>query len=230
MKAIFFDAADTLFRVRGGVGEVYARVARRFGAQPDAAAIERAFARAFRSAPPLAFPGATDDSIERLEKEWWRRLVTEVFEEIGMFPRFAEYFNALFEAFRGIEAWELFPETVPTLEALKHRGLYLGIISNFDSRIFDVLSALGIERFFDSVTISSRAGSAKPAKAIFLVALEQAQVKAASALHVGDSLREDVEGARAAGLKALLLDRQGRFRLPDPPAIATLDQLLSMLD
>ncbi len=230
MKAIFFDAADTLFRVRGGVGKVYARVARRFSANPDAAAIERAFARAFRSAPPLAFPGAPADSIERLEKEWWRRLVTEVFEEIGTFPRFAEYFDALFETFRGVEAWELFPETLPTLEALKQRGLYLGIISNFDSRIFDVLSALGMERFFDSVTISSRAGSAKPAREIFMVALERAQVGAASALHVGDSLREDIEGAGAAGLKALLLDRPGRFRIADVPAIATLDQLLSMLD
>jgi putative hydrolase of the HAD superfamily len=73
----------------------------------------------------------------------------------------------LFEFFARAEAWKLYPETIEILEQLKKRGLILGVISNFDSRLFGLLDGLGIAHFFDLVVISTQVGAAKPEAAIF---------------------------------------------------------------
>jgi len=101
------------------------------------------------------------------------------------------------------------------LTQLKARDLELGIISNFDSRLFTVLRGLGVADAFDTVTISSLAQAAKPAPQIFHIALEKHAVDPDEALHIGDSLRDDVEGAKKVGLHAALLDRDGRQQQAD---------------
>src|SRR5207253_475943 len=75
-------------------------------------------------------------------------------------------------------AWALYPETVSTLATLDAWGLALGIVSNFDSRLYEILIGLGIDRFFESVTISSVAGAAKPSPKIFQRALQKHGVTA----------------------------------------------------
>src|SRR5215475_2865899 len=134
LKAIFFDAAGTLFTVNGSVGEIYARLARDYGKEVAASDLEAGFRRCFPVSPPMAFPGAAPTQLRDLEKQWWRTLVQNVFAPLGLFPRFDDYFEALFRCFAQAEAWNLYPETTETLIALKGLGLRLGIISNFDSR------------------------------------------------------------------------------------------------
>src|SRR6266404_5920304 len=114
IKAIFFDAAGTLFTVNGSVGDIYARLAREHG-------------KDFAAAPPMAFPDASPTQIPALEKQWWKTLVQDVFSSLGAFPRFEEYFAALFEFFARAEAWKLYPETIETLAQLKERNLTLGV-------------------------------------------------------------------------------------------------------
>ncbi len=152
-----------------------------------------------------------------------------VFYRVGMFERFDEFFEHVFDVFAAPATWKLFPEVLPTLSALKSRGLELGIVSNFDSRLFHVLRGLGIADLFDTVTISSLAHAAKPSPKIFEFALEQHAVEPVDALHVGDSLRDDVEGAKKAGLGAVLLARQGKQAPPGIPVIRTLEELVPML-
>ena len=122
---------------------------------------------------------------------------------------------------------------VRLVEAGEHplgvRGLELGIVSNFDSRLFNVLRGLGIAELFDTVTISSLAHAAKPSPKIFELALEQHAVDPGEAMHVGDSVRDDVEGATKAGLAAVLLARQGKSAPPGIPAIRTLDELIPLI-
>jgi len=106
----------------------------------------------------------------------------------------------------------LFPETFDVLNQLKTLGLKLGVISNFDTRIYSVLEALGIRRFFDTVTVSSEAGYSKPQREIFDLAVRSLGIPASDVLLVGDSLRDDVEAALRAGLAAILIDRSGRYQ------------------
>jgi putative hydrolase of the HAD superfamily len=96
-------------------------------------------------------------------------------------------------------------------------------VSNFDSRAHRFLGGLGLARRFGSVTLSTEVGVTKPAAAIFARALSRHGVAAAQALHVGDSPVEDAEGALAAGLGAVLIDRSGRHE--DRPGIIRVASL-----
>jgi putative hydrolase of the HAD superfamily len=212
IKAVFFDAAGTLFTVNGSVGAIYANLARQHGKDVAEADLEAGFRRVFAAAPPMAFPGAAPAQLPTLEKQWWHTLARDVFSTLGAFPRFEEYFAALFEFFAQTEAWQLYPETLPTLEHLQARGLTLGVISNFDSRLFGLLEGLGIAHFFDPVVISTQVGAAKPETAIFAQALSRLGLQASEAIHIGDSYDADILGARTAGLTPVLVDRSGKPR------------------
>ncbi len=232
IKAVFFDAVGTLIETRGSVGEIYGRVAREFGFEAEPRILRQNFESSFRRQPPLAFPAGTPEAaLIELEKGWWRNLVRAVFDGLGPFPRFEEFFDEIFERFRGREFWRVYSDVAPALAELKRRGLKLGVISNFDSRLYDALMACELDRFFDSVHVSTRAGAAKPDPAIFQAALNYHAVEAPQSWHVGDSLREDVEGAMAAGVNAVLLDRDDRFAENVPSTrITNLEQVVILLE
>ena len=215
IKAIFFDAAGTLFTVNGSVGDIYARLAHEYGKDVEVKDLEAGFRRCFAEASPMAFPGAPFAQILALEKQWWKDVVQKVFAPLGAFPRFTEYFDALFAYFARTEAWQLYPETPPTLMTLHERQVRLGVISNFDSRLFGLLDGFGIAHFFDPIVISTRAGVAKPERAIFAQALAHCGFRADETLHVGDSLHSDIAGAQAAGLTPVLIDRKGTVQQTD---------------
>jgi len=232
VKVIFFDAVGTLFEIRGCVGEIYSRAAREFGFEAEPRILQLNFERSFRRQPPLAFPAGTPEAaLTGLEKGWWRNLVEAVFNSLGSFPRFDQFFDEIFERFRGSELWRVYDDVAPALTKLKRRGFRLGVISNFDSRLYDVLRACSLDHFFDSVHVSTRVGAAKPDPAIFQAALNHYAVEERQAWHIGDSLREDVEGAMAAGVNAILLDRDDRFAENAPaPRITSLNQLLTLFE
>jgi putative hydrolase of the HAD superfamily len=229
VKAVFFDAVGTLFSVRGSVGRIYWEVARDHGVRATPEAIEAAFAEVFPSAPPLAFPSVQPGSVRRMEKQWWREVVFQVFRKVGPLERFDDYFDSVFDAFSRPSAWEVYPDTLAVLSALKERGLKLGVISNFDSRIYPLLSDLGIFKYLDSVHISSREGTAKPDPAIFLNALSAHGLLPREAVHVGDSLSEDIGGAEGAGLHAVWIDRDGGRLDGEKLRIASLEALLPVV-
>jgi putative hydrolase of the HAD superfamily len=207
IKGVFFDAAGTLFETREPVGETYARFARAYGIDASAHAVNAAFRRVFRDAPPLAFgPGLEPHELRRLERDWWRSLVAQTFADIGQFTDFDAYFDSLFEFFADPAHWIADPQALQTLTGLRERGLKLGVISNFDYRLYRILDGLGLGRWFDSVTISSETGYAKPSLRIFQSALERLGLTPAEAVHIGDSEPLDLAGASAAGLIAVLLD------------------------
>lgn len=233
IRVVFFDAAGTLFQVRGSVAEIYLRYAVQFGFQEKAdslVAIKDAFSRAFREAPPPVFAVTEAAQLKQSERLWWFDIVHNVFYRVGMFERFDDFFDCVFQVFEDPASWELYPETVETLASLKQRGLELGIVSNFDSRVFTILRGLGLAEFFDTITISSLAQAAKPAARIFHLALDKHAADPEEALHVGDSVRDDVKGATAAGLKAVLLDREGKYLAMEGRCIRTLSEVLDLLD
>jgi putative hydrolase of the HAD superfamily len=102
-----------------------------------------------------------------------------------------------------------YPDVVPALDGLRDRGLTLVAVSNWDCSLPRVLERCGLDGMLDGTVTSAETGSRKPDPGIFAAALELAGCAPAEALHVGDTPEEDVEGARAAGIRPLLIDRDG---------------------
>ena len=107
-----------------------------------------------------------------------------------------------------------FPDAAPALAALRAAGLRLAVVSNWDCSLRSVLAELGLAGAVDTIVVSAEAGALKPDAAIFRSALEELRREPHEAVFVGDSLETDVFGARAAGLRALLLDRGGAVAPP----------------
>ena len=204
-RAVFFDAAGTLFRLTRSVGWHYRDVALRHGADLREDDLNRAFRRAWKDA---AAPHETEGARPDDDRGWWRALVGRVLDECGNASGLERdaYFSDLWNEFTQPGVWELFPETIEVLAALKGR-MSIGIVSNFDSRLRTILSHLGVAEFFDDIVISSEVGADKPSARIFSAALARAGVAASEALHVGDEPEADWLGAERAGLRAFHLQR-----------------------
>jgi putative hydrolase of the HAD superfamily len=214
---VFFDVGGTLVEVYPSVGDVYARVCRERGAAVEARAVQQAFDRAWvrlsqdvpRGADRYAlFPGG--------EREWWERVSALAFELCGVAPERRPSIDDLRGHFARPEAWRIYPEAREALRMLRMHGYRLGILSNWDSRLPRLLDALDLKDEFEVITYSAAAGCEKPNPAIFCAALKAAGVAASRAAHVGDRLEEDYEGARAAGMRGLLLAREGASPAEQP--------------
>lgn len=119
--------------------------------------------------------------------------------------------------------FEAYPDVRVTLEALRAKGLRLVVVSNWDVSLHAVLHDTGLDGLLDAVLTSAECGVAKPEPAIFARALQAVGVSdPARALHVGDTVAEDVAGARAAGIEAVLIARDGAG---GPDGVTTLPSL-----
>jgi putative hydrolase of the HAD superfamily len=220
VQAVLFDAAETLFTTRGSVGEIYGSVAREYGSKAAPEAIQAAFVRNFRGAGPI--------SVEN-QKLWWKDIVRRVFTEVGMVENFDNFFDQVYDRFRDSQGWVLFPETREVLGELKTRGYRLGVISNFDTRIYSVMDSLAILQFFDAVTTSSETGYCKPDPEIFRAAVQALGTQPSETLIVGDHIHDDVEAGIRAGLRAVLIDRSGRHASSPIHRISSLKELIPLL-
>ena len=210
-KVIFLDAAGTLFDVRGSVGEVYGKFARSWGITVSNEDLNTAFFQSFASASPMAFPGIEAAKIPELEFEWWQAVAAKAFQIAGVFNQFADFpkfFAELYAHFATAEPWFVYPDVLPALNKWQQQGIELAVVSNFDSRIYAVLKALNLAEYFTSVTISTEVGAAKPDSQIFTAALQKHNGIADNVWHIGDSFKADYCGAKAAGLKAIWLNRE----------------------
>ena len=206
IKAIFFDAVGTLFRLTKTVGDHYAYVGTEVGLDLDAQNLERAFHSAWNQMPQRA---AIDGPRENDDKDWWRELVDRVLEQVA--PSLNEFdrdnfFEIAYEHFAEAGVWELYPEVPGVLERLQS-GFHLAVVSNFDGRLRFILQNLGISKYFAHVFVSSELGADKPDPKIFRRAIAIMHLRADKVLHVGDDPERDWKAAAAAGLLVFRLDR-----------------------
>ncbi len=210
-KVIFLDAMGTLFGIKGSVGEIYRAIAINYGVEVSASKIDEAFIASFKTAPPLAFKSIQNDKkIYRQEFNWWEKVVRETFnrvENISNFTDFSAFFSELYAYFATDKPWYIYPDVIPSLHRWQQQGIQLGIISNFDRRLYRLLESLKIKQFFSSITISSEAGFAKPNPNIFQIALEKHNCISQQVWHIGDSFTDDYQGAVAAEIKSFWLNR-----------------------
>ncbi len=207
LRAVLLDVDFTLVRPGPELGpDSYVRVGKRHGLELEAAryaeARERAVAGLERH-PELLH-----------DEEVWIAFTERIVQGMGGTGRSTRACALELE-----RAWEhsgnfdLYEDAQPVLEELRTHGLKLGLISN-GAR--DLETFVAQHRLDVDVAIGSRAhGWTKPHASIFRVALERLEVRPDEAAMVGDSLEDDIEGARALGMRALLVDREDRF--PDFP-------------
>ncbi len=219
---IYFDAAGTLLFPRPSVGEVYADVGRRFGSRRDAAELSARFRDAFRRQEALDTAEGWRTSDER-ERARWRAIVAEAINDV---TEADQCFAALYQHFARSDAWVCPPETAEVLRTLDERGYGLGVASNFDHRLSEIIAGKPELQALRRIQISAAAGWSKPAPAFFDAAARLAQLPPSQILFVGDDLRNDYDGSRAAGFASLLLDTHGRCDRSDVQRIAALTELL----
>jgi putative hydrolase of the HAD superfamily len=210
-KVIFFDAVGTLFGVKGSVGEVYSAIARSFGVLADAQEVDAAFIEVFKRAPSPTFPDVPAEEIPQKEWEWWYDVTKQTFQKVGVANHFLDFnvfFKRLYNHFATASPWEVYPDVIPCLQRWRDQEIPLGIISNFDSRLYQVLIALDLKHFFSTITISSEVGVAKPDPKIFHSAIAQYGVLPEQTWHIGDSRTEDYEASKAMGMQGFLLKRK----------------------
>ena len=209
IDCVSLDAAGTLITVAEPVGATYARLAAAHGIGTDAAALGEGFRRVYPHMPPMAFPGLAGAALQVAERGWWRRLVAGVFGDAAGAPGFDAFFAEVYAHYAAPAAWRVYDEVPAVLAALRERRLSLVVTSNFDTRLHGILEGTGLRAAVDAVVCSTEAGAAKPDPRVFAAACAATGHPPARALHVGDDRRADVEGARAAGLRALLVARDG---------------------
>ncbi len=218
-KVIFLDAVGTLFGVKGSVGEIYSQIAQEFGVQVPADILNKTFIQSFKTAPAPIFPGAEQQDIPQREFEWWLQIACHTFERAGVlqeFSDFSAFFSELYIHFGTSQPWFVYPDVLAALVNWQGLGIELGVISNFDSRIYSVLQALQLKQFFSTITISTQVGAAKPDREIFLSALEKHNCPPEAAWHIGDSIKEDYHGAKAVGLRGIWINRSEKTSVSNP--------------
>jgi len=209
VRAVTLDVNGTLLSCPD-LGREYSRVLARHGIELDATRLGELVVTVWRELACAAHP-ARDRFAAHPEGApgFWRRFVERV-AELGGATRPSRFAAAeLYERFATAAPWRLYDDTLPALDALAERGLVLAVVSNWDERLPRVLAAHGLTPRFRTIVYSQAVGVEKPHRAIFEAAVAALGVAPAEVVHVGDSPREDVEGARAAGLGALLLARDG---------------------
>jgi len=211
IKVITFDVGGTLIDPFPSVGQVYASVARESNFPcPPPHELTATFSKVWKN--KVGF----DYSVNA-----WASLVDEVFGTT--LP--PNVFQAMYDRFKKADAWMIYPDVRSTLQALRDRGYRIAVISNWDDRLPPLLDALGLGEFFEPVVLSVHAGATKPSPQIYKRALSLLNAEASAVLHIGDSLEEDVNGAQAVGMQALLLDRKGSGN----NSIRTLESILPLL-
>lgn len=205
-RGLLLDAMGTLIGLRRSVGHTYAAVAAEYGLSVAADAIDQAFPGVLRQAPALAFPGLDGDSLLEAERHWWGERIDAVLVAAGAAVAPAALHHDLFDRFADPALWHVYADVPAVLRRWHGAGLRLAVVSNFDRRLQPLLEGLGLADLFEAVVVSSSAGAAKPSPVPFQVALESLALAPSQVWHVGDS-PEDGAGARAAGLRCLLVRR-----------------------
>ena len=201
---ICFDATGTLIELSESVGDVYRRVALAHGVDLPGWRLEDAFQRILHRAPARGIEGDTVAARRQSEIDWWYERVRETFQATDSTVRFADFpafAGALFDAYRGAEAWRLRAGASKMLAALRDREWPMAVVSNFDHRLPKILEALDISSFFKLITIPSDSGSAKPERAVFEHVGQAFGTPIEHLLYVGDDTKEVLDAIAALGLR-----------------------------
>jgi putative hydrolase of the HAD superfamily len=209
VRAVVFDVGGTLIYPADPVGETYAKFARTRGVKLPPEATTAAFRLAMKSCVPRAKGTIPSDGNDRA---WWKEVVTKSMHEKAFTDpaEFDAFFEEVYLHYAKPEAWGIYPEVMEVLEALRDHGVDLSVLSNWDKRLHAVLDGLGLGEYLPRRFISAELGWEKPDPAIYRHVAEIMRIPATGLLSVGDDPRNDVEGPKKAGWRAVQIERPKR--------------------
>lgn len=220
------DAGGTLLAEHPSREALYAAVAARHGRVVDPAEMGRCMHRAHAQLPLKV------DGNSRYSNPWFAAFIERIFRgDLGLDPaRLPAIRDELFTTFADARNFRLKAGARELLAAARARGWKLALVSNWSPAMEGVLAGLGLRDSFDCVVISAIEGVEKPDPEIFRRALVRLNVPASRALHVGNEPVQDVRGAQAAGIAALLLDAEGRHAALGLASVRSLEEVMPWID
>ena len=229
IRAVFFDVGSTLLFADPPVPEVFARVARRHGyditvrdAEPCMADVDAYYQEEYLRDGDFW-------CVHERAVQIWLDMYAMMADYCGIKQGVPELTQAVYDEYLLAKNWSLFPDVEACLKGLKRRGFSLGIISNWDATLEQLIRNLGLLPYFDEVVSSAAVGCRKPGSAIFEIALERMGVRPEEAVHVGDLPEADGQGALGAGMRPVLIDRKGIHADSQFERVALLTDLVSLL-
>ena len=221
-RAVLLDALGTLLELEPPAPRLRTELLQRFGVRIGETDAQRAIAAEIGYYRAHLDEGRDPVALAELRS----RCAEALRDGLPDDERIAAIDNAaLTSALLASLRFEPFADVRPALAAARAAGRRLLVVSNWDASLNEVLDRLGLSPMLDGVVTSAEFGVRKPAPEIFEHALALAGVAADEAIHIGDSLAEDVAGARAAGIEAVLIKRDGK---PGPPGVRTIATLAAL--
>ncbi|CAH1647331.1 unnamed protein product [Spodoptera littoralis] len=216
IKLVTFDVTNTLLQFKVPAWQYYAIVAQDYGFKGNEEQVKAKFIKSFQIMREK-HPNFGRKSIEW--EEWWTQVVSMTLKDY--LPRETNVNTVarqLIEEFKTQKCWQCASGGEKLLQHFKKLGIRVGVISNFDPRLNDILSNVCLKKHLDFVVTSYEIGYSKPDKRIFKSAIEKCKVPItpSEALHIGDDIVKDYQGARAAGWHALLVNPDLEDEAPEP--------------
>jgi len=227
ISTIFFDFGGTLATIPTAINrpwKVWVEVARRFDVTLSETLVQHAIEATNEElrSQIYGYLGRTG--------EYWQLFDNSVMSRLRIRDKREQIGRAVDAVFSDPTNRELYPDSRPVLDHLRAEGYHLGLISNNNDILPKVLEHLGLSDLLETVTFSQEVGAEKPAPEIFTTALTRAHSTPDEAVHIGDSIRADVEGAQKSGIQSIWINRDGRPGAVDSPMITTLNELPAVLD
>lgn len=228
-EAVFFDVGNTLLYPYPSVSAVVKEVLDRDGYCHDLDAIDRLMPMVDEYYEDRY---REDDTFWRDEEETsavWVGMYSLLCRELGIEADAERLARRVYDEFGKHERWRAYDDVAPALGRLRERGLRVGLISNWDTRLESLFAGLGLSTHLDIIVSSARVGLHKPDPRIFALACDSVGVTPSAAAHVGDHMYADMLGAEAVGITGVLIDRHSGPDPDFPRFIRDLDALESVL-
>lgn len=229
IEMVFFDAGETLIRPYPSFPELFSQVCLQRGVSVDPGSVREVQERLAPHLVDLAEDtGITEPSLDPEDSRvFWTFLYRRLLEELGVGK--PDLVQELYATFSASTSYKVFDDVLPVLRELEGAGFRLGLISNFEGWLQNILVEQELGESFEVSVISGLEGVEKPDVRIYEVAIERAGVEPQRAVHIGDSMAMDVRPAKEVGMNAVLLDRVGRYPDPGCPTISSLEDLPALV-
>jgi REG-2-like HAD superfamily hydrolase len=224
IEIVFFDAGETILHPHPSFPELFAEVCGRRGIGVEAADVSRVQQKLAPHLVELADEsGVREPSLSpEASLKFWSHLYRRLLAEFGVHDE--SMVTEMYAVFSSASSYRLYDDVLPTLDRLS-RNHRLGLISNFEAWLEEMLVELEVGHLFEVSVISGIEGVEKPNPKIYERALEVAGVAPEAAVHIGDSPTMDIEPAASVGIRTILLDRWDRYPDAEGVRVASLSEV-----
>ncbi|KAH9495689.1 Haloacid dehalogenase-like hydrolase domain-containing protein 3 [Bulinus truncatus] len=206
LRLVTLDVTNTLIKNVGSPGQQYANAALKYGIMVDPLILNELFSKYYKHYSKMYPNFGAQNMIPA--NVWWSMLVKDCFKATDSRIKdeiLDKITSELYYFYATPKAWEVLPGALCAIKDLRQYPIKLGVVSNWDHRLYKVLLTMKLRSYFDFILPSYIIGAAKPDSQIFQQALKDADCLPEEAIHFGDSIEKDFLGARKAGMGAYLL-------------------------